>query len=168
MLERNKIYMRCLVLMAADIKYKEHTACEVRYLEKTTMSVTQNVVPGFSTPNTYGCVRIYPLPPPPDPPSFRQVYVRLTSPLRVQPACGLHQNSVSAGSPKFRPENACWDRSPSAGGVVPLMEIGFGFSPTPPGRYLGFCDSSVWYVHFISLIVRIVSISVWLLPLMYI
>jgi hypothetical protein len=103
------------------------------------------------------------------PSSFRPVHVRPNSSLCVHPTCGSHQNSVSAGEAKFRLEDACWGRSPSPGGVVPLMELWFGFSPTPPGRYFDFCGSSVWHVqHFVFIIVSIVSIvsiSVWLLPL---
>jgi hypothetical protein len=51
--------------------------------------------------------------------------------------------------------------SPSPGGVVPWMELGFGFSPTPPGRYLGFGGFSTWHVqHFAFIIVSIVSFLV--------
>jgi hypothetical protein len=55
--------------------------------------------------------------------SFRPVYFCPNSSLCVQPACGLHQNLVSAGrqnSVRTRLAGGC---SPSPGGVVPLMEL---------------------------------------------
>jgi hypothetical protein len=78
------------------------------------------------------------------PPSFRPVHVHPNSSLCIQPACGLHQNSFSAGRHKI-PSGRCllgsesltWRRGP-------LMELRFGFSPTPPGRYL-------WFLRFFSL-----------------
>jgi hypothetical protein len=115
---------------------------------------------GVSSPCTLlACATTYSPPLPLLP--FRLVHFCSNSSLCVQPACGLHQNSVSAGrqnSVRMRLAGGC---SPSPAGVVPWMELWFRFSPTPPGRYPGFVGFSTWHVqHLVFIIVSIVSFLV--------
>jgi hypothetical protein len=87
----------------------------------------------FSPPSTYGCVRTYPTSRPL--PSFHSIRFKSVVPhpsASSQPAVCIKIQFRRRG-PKFCPGDACCDRSPSPGGVAPLMEVSFGFSPTPPG-----------------------------------
>jgi hypothetical protein len=101
-------------------------------------SILKSPVPGFSSRALTAACAYIQLPPYP---SFHSAGVcplyRATLRPASQPASCIHQNSISAGKSKINSRDACCDRSPSPGGVVPLLEICFGFSPTPPGRYLG-------------------------------
>jgi hypothetical protein len=83
----------------------------------------------------------------------------------VQPACGVHLNSISAGIFQIPSWLACCDWSPSPGIMVLLMEVCVWFSPTLPGRNLSF-GVIVRVGHILRICYKVVCLLC-LLPIMY-
>jgi hypothetical protein len=84
------------------------------------------IVSGFSTSITYNSFHTN---------WFASVVLRHSA--SSQPVVCI-KIQIRRGGPNLRPGGVFWYRSASSGSVVPLMDICFGFSPSPPERYPGF------------------------------